>query len=111
MVCFALASRALRRPFAPVQNNSDNMPVFVNTKPAPKDRTWHALQRACIRIPSEIRICVDVRVNLNIDTLSARTDLSRDGCTAKLTMTLIYGVKSNMFYFSSEKIALLSRKC
>ena len=31
MVCFALAPRALRRPFAPVQSVSDNMLVFINT--------------------------------------------------------------------------------
>ncbi len=31
MVCFALASRALRRPFAPVQSVTNNTTVFVNT--------------------------------------------------------------------------------
>ena len=31
MACFALAARALRRPFAPVQSVSNNMTVFINT--------------------------------------------------------------------------------
>ena len=31
IVCFAFTSRALRRPFAPVQSISNNMSVFINT--------------------------------------------------------------------------------
>ena len=31
MVCFALAARALRRQFAPVQSVSNNTTVFINT--------------------------------------------------------------------------------
>ena len=38
MVCFTLASRALRRPFAPVQSISNNMSVFINTSHTPLSR-------------------------------------------------------------------------
>ena len=77
MVCFAFASRALRRPFAPVQNSSDNKPVLVNATPAPKGRTWHALQRACIRIFVAWFRCW--RFSLSCSWRSAAYDASQRG--------------------------------